>query len=755
MIEKSIRVLLVEDSDDDVFLIISQLKRGGYAPEVKVVRTLPEFQDALKYKWDLILCDFTLQDFDGLQALKVYREAGIDIPFIVVSGRIDEETAVKAMRWGAHDYVMKDRMVRLLPVIEREMREARVRAEKKIEAEKFISQAKQDWENIFQSIGHPTIVLNPEFRITAANREAVLLAGETLSPLLGKLCYEVFHRSTHPPENCPVRRYFALGDVEETKIRTPTGVYLLKITPIVKDGKVHSFIHVATDMTRREQAEKMQALLFEAIGQCEEGVCITDCDARILYVNNYLEKVTGYKKDEVLGQYVGILCNFKEPPIFQELQRVLEKGETWSVRSTSYNKAGMPYEAAVTVSPVFDEEGKVTNYVLVMRDITQTVLAERQIEQAKKLDALATLAGGLAHEFNNILMTIQGHASLMLMGTDKRHPNYERLMSIVNVVQRGATLTAQLVGMAGVGKYELKPVNMNDILKAKLHTFSKERKGIQVFEKYELDPWLVEVDRAQMELVVDCLLNNAVWAMPTGGRLYVETKNVSVDSTLGKSHGVGPGDYFLVTVRDTGIGMDEKTQERIFDPFYSIKNFSQSKGLGLSVVYGVVKAHGGNITVKSKPGEGSTFSIFLPALVDEKMNGRDVAREQSGESKTILVVDDELTVVEVTREMLSGMGYKVITATNGEEAIKIYRESMGKIDLVLLDIIMPGMNGEKVLESLLEIDPRCCVLLTSGYSFDETARKLLNRGARLFLQKPYRFEDLKEKVKMVLAESKH
>ena len=367
------------------------------------------------------------------------------------------------------------------------------------------------------------------------------------------------------------------------------------------------------------------------------------------------------------------------------------------------------------------------------------------------MEAVGILAGGVAHNFNNLLMAIQGNASLMLMELPEDHPHREKLLAIQEAVKSGAGLTRQLLGFARGGKYEVKPINVNSVVEEMAHLFGKTRKEITIHKTLARDLWTVEADRGQIEQVLMNLFVNAADAMPRGGELFLETQNVELDEDYVKPFSAKPGKYVRISVTDTGVGMDEETQRRIFEPFFTTKSLGRGTGLGLATVYGIVKAHEGVITVYSKPGEGSSFHIYLPASPKEPAREFKFDEGIVRGSGTILVIDDEPMILKVADHLLRVLGYRVITASGGEEGLRIYRERGLEIDLVILDMIMPDMEGGVVFENLKKINSQVKVLLSSGYSINGRAREILKRGCVGFLQKPFTLAELSQKVKDALA----
>ena len=376
---------------------------------------------------------------------------------------------------------------------------------------------------------------------------------------------------------------------------------------------------------------------------------------------------------------------------------------------------------------------------------------EAQFQQAQKMESIGTLAGGIAHDFNNVLMGIQGHASLMLLDTDPDHPHFERLKGTENMVQTGANLTKQLLGFAKGGKYDVKPTDLNELIKKGYEMFARTKKEITIHNKYQKDIWPVEVDRGQIDQVLLNLYINAWHAMPDGGGLYIETSNVVLDHNHTNPLGVKPGNYVKISVTDTGIGMDEATQQRIFDPFFTTKEMGRGTGLGLAFAHGILENHGGIINIDSEKGKGTTFDIHLPASKKEVTK-----KEKKLEDKilkgteTVLFVDDENMILNVGKDMLREMGYKVLLAGSGKEAVEVYRKHKDKVDLVIVDMIMPEMGGGEAYSRMKKNNPKVKALLASGYSIDGQAAEIMELGCDGFIQKPFNVKKLSGKIREIL-----
>ena len=375
-----------------------------------------------------------------------------------------------------------------------------------------------------------------------------------------------------------------------------------------------------------------------------------------------------------------------------------------------------------------------------------------QLQRAQKMETIGTLAGGIAHDFNNLLMGIQGRISLMSLDIDSKHPHFEHLRGIEEMIKKGADLTRRLLGFAMGGKYEVRSTNINKFAQKSSEIFVRTNKDIIIHRNFQEGVWRVEIDRGQIDLLLLNLYINAQEAMSeTGkGEIYLETKNVMIDKTYSRPYNVKEGPFVRISVTDNGVGMDEATRERIFEPFFTTKKMGGGTGLGLASAFGVIKNHGGIINAYSEKGKGTTFNIYLPATEKEVAKEMDASYGQLKGGATVLLVDDEDMVIDVGEEMLKAMGYEVLTAKGGVEAIKTYEENEDRIDIVILDMIMPDMDGGKVFDMMREINPDTKVILSSGYSINGQATEILDRGCNSFIQKPYTLKDVSQKLREVL-----
>jgi PAS domain S-box-containing protein len=478
-----------------------------------------------------------------------------------------------------------------------------------------------------------------------------------------------------------------------------------------------------------------------------------DLEQNILFWNKGAENLFGYMADEIVGkQKVDILYADDETKrIGEEVRLSIIKNKKEINREMRHvTKDGHELWINLNLTPRFDEKGNITGILGIGKDITERKQLEKGLIQAQKMESIGTLAGGIAHDFNNLLMGIQGHTSLMLIDTDNSHLNFEHLKGIEEYVKRASDLTKQLLGFARGGKYDIKPTNLNVLTENSSQMFGRTHKEINIYTKYQEDIWTVAVDQSQIEQVLLNLYINAWQSMPGGGDLYLKTENITLDENYVKLLTIEPGRYVKISVTDTGVGMAEKTQQRIFDPFFTTKEMGRGTGLGLASAYGIIKNHNGIINVYSRKGQGTTFGIYLPVTEKKPTEDIDLDKEVLKGSETILLVDDEAIIIDVSKRMLEKLGYRIVIARSGSEAIEIYQNNRTKIDIVILDMIMPGTSGSEAYDKLKEIDPAIKVLLSSGYSINGKAREILDRGCNGFIQKPFNLKQLSQKIREIL-----
>jgi signal transduction histidine kinase/CheY-like chemotaxis protein len=385
-----------------------------------------------------------------------------------------------------------------------------------------------------------------------------------------------------------------------------------------------------------------------------------------------------------------------------------------------------------------------------MRDITRQKKLENQFHEAQRMESLGTLAGGIAHDFNNLLMGIQGNVSLLYINLEDDEELCAKLNSIEDCVESGSQLTKQLLGFARGGKYVVKPIDPNQLVRASADLFGRTHKELKMHGSYVKEIWNIEADQGQLEQVLMNLYLNAYQAMEQGGDIYVKTDNLVLEEQVTRPYEAPAGRYVRICVTDTGVGMDKETQVRIFEPFFTTKEIGHGTGLGLASAFGIVKNHNGFITVESEVGRGSTFQIHLPAT-EKRIDGKPDATESilTG-NETILLVDDEDYIIEVGRMMLEGLGYTILTANCGRAGMEMFQAHQQEIDLVILDMIMPDVGGSEVFDHIRKLCPSAKILLSSGYNIDFQASSLMGQGCNGFIQKPFNLKSFSSKIREIL-----
>lgn len=497
----------------------------------------------------------------------------------------------------------------------------------------------------------------------------------------------------------------------------------------------------------RDFAELLPGTVFEA-----------NSEGTITFANKTGIACFGYNSDDVVDgvDLLDTVAHHDREKAMENAKRIMNREMTGSNEYTMQRKDGTCFPALIHSTAIIQDGNPVGLRGFII-DITDRKRAEeeklnleRRLAQAHKMESIGTLAGGIAHDFNNLLMGIQGNASLMRLDLDPSHPHSLRLKNIEEHVAAGADLTNQLLGFSRGGRYDVKPLSINAIIKKSSAMFGRTRKEISIHLKPAKDPCIVEADRAQMEQVLMNLFVNAWHAMPGGGNIFIGTEKIFLDDTSIIYENIRPGPFVKITLTDTGAGMDEKTKKRIFDPFFTTKGMGRGSGLGLAMVYGIIKGHGGMINVYSEPGQGTTFTLYIPASGEYPVEEQKSTGETLRGTETILLIDDEKIILDVSREMLESLGYRVYAAGSGREAIAIYMKKKDEIDLVILDMIMPDISGSDTFDQLREINPEVTVLLASGYSIKGQAGAIMDRGCDGFIQKPFHLEKLSQIVREVL-----
>ena len=766
---QSVRVLHLEDSPRDAEVIQHKLETGGLACEIVLVDSKDEFASAVaKDVYDIILCDHNLPDYDGRSALKLAHERLPLVPVILLSGTLGEEEAVECLRQGATDYVLKQRLERLVPAVRRALQEAEEHRAR-LQAEEALRTSEEHFRAMFEMASIGMAQADPRTgQWLRVNHKMCEITGYSATELLGKRVSEL----THPDDrqrDWEMFQQVVRGEAADYRIekryRRKDGAetWVSVNMTVIRDAAGQPTRTMATieDITERKNAEVSHARLVTAVEQSAETIVITDASGTILYANPAFEKTSGYSRAEALGQNPRILKSGKHDAAFYaQIWATLSRGEVWSGRFINKKKDGTLYEEDATISPMRDPAGKVVNYVAVKRDVTHEAQLEAQLRQSQKLEAVGQLAGGVAHDFNNMLAIIRGNAELLLMDEEQRTvATRDGLKQVVEASERAAALTRQLLAFSRKQVLQPQPLVLNEVIADLIRMLERTiGENIDLQCHYSAPSPYVLADAGMMEQVILNLVVNARDAMPEGGQVRIVTEQVQFDEAYSL---VNPearaGEFVCLRVSDTGTGIAPEILPRIFEPFFTTKETGRGTGLGLATVYGIVKQHQGWIEVSSQVGAGSTFKVFLPSIPTPPRPAAapNPGGDVRGGKETILLVEDEHAVRVTTRKILERKGYTVREATSGREALEQCQAHAGEIALLLTDIIMPGeMSGRDLAEGLWVQRPGLRVIFMSGYSADILGKntEFMRRTPSRFLQKPCSSRTLLETVRRCLDE---
>lgn len=746
-----IKVLLVEDNPGDVFLLQEILQEVTTVQvELQPVEQLSQaFECLAQDSFDVMLLDLSLPDSQGLDTFVKATSKAKATPIIVLTGINDENLALRAMQEGAQDYLVKGQVTGDLLV--RSMRYA-------IERQRSENALRQSEERFRVALKNsPIFVFNQDKNL---NYTWVYnpIAGWTVEDMLGKDDFDLI--SDKDAQHLTAIKHSVLtngtGTREEVSITTPQGkrYYDLTVEPLRNESQEIIGITCASiDISERKLAEakiREQAALLDIT---TDAICVRDLENRILFWNQGAENLYGWQAREVQGKNAS---EFLGNEATQEMQvafwSVITKGK-WQGELTQVTKTGKEVLVSSRWSLVRDSQGQPKSILIVDTDITEKKHLEAQLFRAQRLESIGTLASGIAHDLNNILTPILAGAQLLPLKFPDVDERTQRLLEILEInARRGADLVKQVLSFArGV---EGKRINLQvrhlivEVAKILKETFPK---SIEISTDVPHDLWMVSGDSTQLHQVLMNLCVNARDAMPNSGTLTMTAENLLLDKNYAQMHlEAEEGQYIVITISDTGTGISEENLERIFEPFFTTKPVGQGTGLGLSTVIGIIKSHGGFVNVYSEVGHGTTFRVYLPAVMGkETVITKDVTTP-TGNGELILIVDDELSIRDITRTSLETHQYQTMIASDGVEAIAVYAKYADKISAVLMDIMLPSLDGVVAIRALQKINPQVKIIASSGLMSKHRLGEIMNTGTQAFLPKPYTINELLVALEKIL-----
>lgn len=643
-----------------------------------------------------------------------------------------------------------------------------------------VRQELERYRNIFTMSHVSVAVIDNEGVIIEVNCTFAQLFGYTSNELLGKSIITLVHEEER--ERAAARLQTLIADPDF--VRSPTGVerrclhrsgrtiWLRGTLSVQRDttGMVHTAVITAEDITTTKETQDALTLRNRVLETIPQSLVLTDAQTPgypIIYVNPGFEKLTGYSLAECLGRNCHFLQGAEtDPNTVEKLHQAIRAGQPIFIELLNYRKDGTAFWNALSVAPVRNQQGEVTHFISVQTDVTERKQLETQYQQIQKMEAIGRLAGGVAHDFNNILTVVANYSDIVLSLIPITNPLYTKVEQIQKAGERAAQLTQQLLTFSRRQSMELAPLNLNECLDH-LEPIIQRITGEQLEYTAHLasDLHLIEGDQGHLEQAILNLMLNAKEAMPAGGTVQLQTQNLFLHSAdLPSPHqrqsSLLAGHYVRLTVRDNGQGMNAETRERMFEPFFTTKGGTEGSGLGLSAVYGTVNQHNGFIDVQSKEGAGTTIHLYFPrsnapaSALPTAAPARPTYKDEAAGNmvqKSILVVDDEKPILSLMTMILEEDGYRVLQATNAAEAIDLFTQEAQAVDLLLTDMIMPGMNGYDLYETLAQTTPDLRVIFVSGYTELEIIRDQSAPSMITFLAKPFTWEQLLTAVEKMLA----
>ena len=766
MAQDALRILILEDVPMDAELVEYELERARVPFLSHRVDSREGFLEALDgFKPDLILSDYTLPRFDGMTALSLAKERAPSVPFLIVTGSVNEETAVGCMKAGATDYLLKSNLARIGPAIQAALERSRAHAQK-VQAEAALAASERRFRSLVQNSSDLVTILAPDGTILYASDSAQRIVGYKPDDLVGESLLSYLDETGVSTLRGLLQNGYGrtngAGPIEFC-LRRGDGspVWLEAVaTNLLSDATIRGIVLNARDVSERKRADRelreSEERYRDLFDHASDLVCMAAPDGSLLYVNHAWQHGTGYGEQEIGRLQLRDLVPPEGRAYYtQVLERVLKGERLDHVELVFVPKEGAAITVEGNLSCTF-KEGQPSVVRGIFRDVTERKRVEEHLRRAERMQAAGKLAGGVAHEVNNMMTGVIGFSEFLLQSLSEDDERRADVQEIIRAGSRAADVTRQLLAFTRQQFLQPQVIEVNTVV-SEMEKMLRRSLGEDHILELQLSPdaGQLRADRGQLEQVLINLVLNARDAMDGHGRVSVQTSRALWDETYADRHGgvdLPMGRYVMLAVSDTGCGMAPEVQARIFEPFFTTKAIGQGTGLGLSTVYGIVKQSGGYVWVYSEPGQGSVFKIYLPAAQAEHPGQAAVERPAVPErgTETILVIEDEDVVRNLACRGLREHGYSVLEARNGVQALQYIEQNLGTIDLVISDVVMPEMGGREFGESLSRIEPALPVLFMSGYTGEDVVQRGLLEPGAPFQQKPFTPAGLAIKIRAML-----
>jgi PAS domain S-box-containing protein len=730
-----LRALMVEDSENDVRLLLGSLERSDYEIAYQRVETAESLNAALdRGSWDILFCDFTMPHFSGQTALEIVKKRDLDLPFIFVSGTIGEHVAVQAMKAGAHDYIMKNNLARLIPAMERELREANVRRQHR-KAEEDIRISEYKYRHLFESLSDAAFLIDAKTGgIFDANPQAGALLGRPRAEILGMRENQLYlpqrEHAQLPIETGEQR--FESNVLRKNGTIVPVHVSVSKIELYDR----HILLALFHDTTESKWSEKKIQQQASLLDLAHDAIFVRTLDEKIQYWNKGAEQLYGWTAEEALNGYFGEIAH-EDGVSFDAAKKILLEQGCWSGEVRKLTKVLRAVVVASRWTLVRDGEGNPSSILVIDTDVTGKKQIEAHFLRDQRLELIGSLAGGIAHDLNNILQVIISNLDLAMSAPALDEPSPKYLDDASQGAKRASNLAKRLLTFSKGGAPIKQPLDVAEIL-APAVLLALSGSKLKPLFAFQRDLYPIIGDSVQLTQVIENVVINACEATPQKGKLLVRAENVNERNP--KYSGLPVGQYVRIEIEDRGAGIPESIRNRIFEVCFTTKPLGS--GLGLATVKSIMEQHGGGITIESLVGRGTIVSLILPAAAHRPKPP--VASLPPPVVKTtgrILVIDDDEMILSVIDSMLKTLRYECAVAKDGVDGCNAYiraKADGNPFAAVLLDGTIPnGIAGEEALKFLLEADPNACVILCSGYADSDLFKEAEQLGFRAVLAKPF------------------